>query len=324
MGNFTRGKDGKMYYGKGTQGGLAPTPPTFNAAPSIPSMPTAPALPGDISNDAIGSYSKFELIKNGFTVDEVTDIETRPAIADLPKTSWGKLALEEADRSGYETISKLSGGKYMVAAAYDNLVENHKLHEFTKNADEAKAKAYDSTVPIQKLLMSMKSSSAENNYSQEDIARIDRIMAGYTEPSHINTRAFTIDSSGGDERIVYTNDMVRILDLAKVSYKEEKESPSQGTLRLMEKAESQRRYMKHSTSGAAVNGGYIKFDKKPSRELVDARIKVKLLEKEYYTETQKSTRFDILGRQEKKVADLGSKLAQFRQTLNIMENRKTN
>ncbi len=322
MGNFTRGKDGRIYYGKGTQGGLAPNPPSFGSAPTMPILPPAPGTPQDTQSDAIGSYSKFNLIKSGLSVDEITDIETRPAVADLPKTSWGKLALDEADALGYERISKLSGGKYMVAAAYDNLVENHKLHDFAPDAEAAKVKAHDSTVPLQKLLMSMKASAAENNYSQEDVARIDKVLAGYTEARHINTRAFTIDSSGGDDRIVYTNDMVRLLDLAKVSYKEEQASPSQGTVRLIEKAEAQRRYMKNSTSGSAGGGGFIKFDKKPSRELIDARIKVKLLEKEYYSETQKKARFDILGRQDKKLSDLSSKIAHFKQSLNTLENRK--
>lgn len=326
MGNFTRGKDGKIYYGKGTQGGLAPTPPTFSPSGTsgIPPLPARPnSDPSGIDLGAIGSYSKFSLIKEGFTVEEIHDIETRPALADLPKTSWGKLALEEADRNGYDTISKLSGGRYLVAAGYDNLVENHRLEEFVKDQADAKKRAYESTLPIQKMLLAMKSSAVENNYSSEDVARIDRVMAGYTQPDHINTRAFTLDGDGANERIVYTHDMVRLLDLAKVAYKEEKANPSDGAQRLINKAEAQKRYMRSVTTTNASAGGFIKFDIKPSKDLIDARIKVKLLQEEYFNESRKSERFDLFGRQAKKTAIIKQKLEHFRKNLDILENRKT-
>lgn len=325
MGKFTKGKDGKMYYGKGTQGGLAPMPPTFNSAPGIPELPTAPRTsPSSFdAADAVGSYSAIELIKKGLTAGEIEDITTRPAIADLPKTSWGKLALEEADQHGYSQIARLSGGKYLVAAAYDNLVENHDLNKYVKDDEAAKAAAYDKTVPIQKLLVSMKASAVENNYSREDIERIDRVLAGHTQADHLNTRAFNIDSSSGSDRIVYSNDMVRLLDLAKVAYKEESAEPSEGTKRLIAKSDAQKLYMKNSTMAFAGMGGFMVFKAKPSRDLIDARIKVKLTEEEFYKEVSRKSTFDLFSRKEKKVADLNAKLAHFRQTLNILENRKT-
>lgn len=331
MGNFTRGKDGKIYYGKGTQGGLAPTPPSFPSGvttppPAPPAVVAGVPLPSGytpINVGEVGSFSKVFLVHEGFTADEIIDIETRPAKADLPKVSWGKLALDEAEQIGYSKISRLSGGQYLVAAGYDNLVENHRLHDYISNPEEAKQRAYNSTAPIQKLLLAMKASAEENNYSQQDVERIDRVLAGYTEAHHINARAFTIDSSGGDERIVYTNDMVRLLDLAKVSYKEEQEDPSDYTKRFTAKADAQKRYMKSVTSQNGLSGGFIQFQSKPSKELIDTRINVKLLEKDFLKESQKKTTFDLFGRQEKKVESIKMRLDHLRKTLEILENRKT-
>lgn len=324
MGNFTRGSDGKVYYGKGTKGGLAPVAPSFNSPLVGNTLPVVPGVPNPIAQaDAVGSYSGMDLIKQGLTVGEIQDVTTRPATADLPKVSWGKLALDEADNIGYKDISRLSGGKYLVAASYDNLVENHGLNTYVKDDAAAKDAAYDKTVPIQKLLTSMRASAVENNYSQEDIARIDRVSAGYTEPHHLNNRAFVIDSSAGADRIVYSNDMVRLLDLAKVAYTEEAAEPSEGTKRLIAKSDAQKLYMKNSSTGTANGGGFILFKSKPSRELIDARVKVKLLQEELYRESGRKATFDLFGRKEKKVEQLSANLSYSRNSLQILENRKT-
>jgi hypothetical protein len=324
MGNFTRGSDGRVYYGKGTKGGLAPVAPAFNSSTLNSSLPTVPGVLSPVNAaDAVGSYSAMELIKKGLTVGEIEDVTTRPAKADLPKTSWGKLALDEADQLGYSQIARLSGGKYLVAASYDNLVENHGLNDYVKDDEAAKAAAYDKTVPIQKLLASMKASAVENNYSKEDIERIDRVMAGYSAPDHLNTRAFHIDSSSGTDRVVYSNDMVRLLDLAKVAYKEEAAEPSEGTKRLISKAEAQKSYMKNSTSAFGRMGGFMVFKAKPSKDLIDARIKVKLTEEEYYTESKRKSTFDLFSRKEKKIEQLATQLSHYKKSLEILENRKT-
>lgn len=324
MGNFTRGSDGKVYYGKGTKGGLAPVAPTFGGLSGSSGLPTPPGTAGPVNEaDSVGSYSAMNLIKKGISASEIQDITTRPALADLPKVSWGKLALDEADRIGYNEISRLSGGKYLVAASYDNLVENHNLNSYVKDNIEARNAAYDKTVPIQKLLASMKASAVENNYFKEDVDRIDRVMAGYTEPHHLNSRAFNLDSSSSEDRIVYSNDMVRLLDLAKVSYTAEKESPSEGTKRLISKADSQKLYMRYSATTATNSGGFIAFKSKPSRELIDARVKIKLTQEELYRESSKKATFDLFSRKDKKVEQLSAILAHQKQSLEILENRKT-
>lgn len=150
---------------------------------------------------------------------------SRPAAADLPNVSWGRLAIEEADNIGYENIAKFSGGKYLVSAAYDNLVENYDLNGMPKNDEESRSKAVNSSLPLQKLLVSMKHSAAESNYSQADVERIDSVLSDYNGTDYLNNRAYTLDSTDG--RVVYTKDMVRILDLAKVSYQEESAHPSE-------------------------------------------------------------------------------------------------
>jgi hypothetical protein len=324
MGKFTRGSDGRVYYGKGTKGGLAPVAPTFNGSTSNSNLPAIPGVPSPINEaDTVGSYSAMDLIKQGITAGEIQDATTRPAAADLPKTSWGKLALEEADMIGYSQIARLSGGKYLVAASYDNLVENHDLNKYPSTDQAAKAAAYDKTVPIQKLLASMKASAVENNYSQEDVERINRVMAGYTDPNHLNTRAFHIDSSSGSDRVVYSNDMVRILNLAKVAYAEEAAEPSEGTKRLISKAEAQKLYMRNSTTASGSNGGFMVFKTKPSKDLIDARIKVKLAQEQIYAESRRKATFDLFSRKEKKVEQLSAQLAHYRKSLEILENRKT-
>jgi hypothetical protein len=45
---FTRGKNGKLYNGKGTLGGLAPSPPEVPTKATLPLLPVKPSLSEDI------------------------------------------------------------------------------------------------------------------------------------------------------------------------------------------------------------------------------------------------------------------------------------
>lgn len=334
MKNFTRGKNGKLYHGKGTQGGLAPLPPTLSGSKSL--LPIPPALLAGLSPIAaalpnfdnfieptVGGHAMSSLVKAGLTGREIEDIATRPSKANLPKVSWGSVALAEADNAGYENIAKLAGGKYLVGAAYDNLVSNYDLDNHAKTEAESRIRAHANTVPIQKLLSAMKHSAAANAYSKSDIGKIDHLLEGYSSPDYINARAFDIDEDSKDRKLVYSRDMVRILNLAKVSYLAEQEEPSSYHELAEDKARSQRNYLRETTSANASGGGYPKFKDAPSERLIEARVSVKLVEKELAREAkQPGSRLDLFARKQKKADELNNKLAHAREGLELLENRK--
>lgn len=77
----------------------------------------------------------------------------------------------------------------------------------------------------------------------------------------------------------------------------------------MSKIAAQHKYMNKSTTGNGQNGGYVTFEKKPSKQLINARIESKKAEMAYYAEARKPARFELFGRQEKKFATLEAKQA---------------
>lgn len=309
MGNFTRGKDGKLYYGKGTQGGLAPTPPQFST-PTIPGFPPpAPTLGYDDSRvDDIAGYSIAELAKQGLTANEIYTIQNKPAEADLPKISWGSIVMEDAETFGYQKTAKTVGGSHFVAAGYDNLVKNFGLNSFAKSQEEMKKKAWNQAKPIQQLLAAMKYSAEENNYSQEDVDRIDRLMAGYSGPDRINTRVFQIENLNGEERLVYSKDAARIFDVAAAAYKAETANPSPRTEEAQAKAAANNNYMSGNLNLGNVSG-VVAFSKKPSVQLQRARVEEALARKVLQSEYNKKRTFDLFGRGDKKIAELEQRVA---------------
>jgi hypothetical protein len=305
MGNFTRGKDGRMYYGKGTQGGLAPTPPQF-ATPTPPGFPPPPggSVPTNQAENAnIAGYSIMELAKQGLTANELYTIENKPAEADLPKISWGSLVMEDAETFGYDKTSRAIGGEHFVAAGYDNLTKNFDLEKPAKDQEEMKKRVRSQAKPIQQLLAAMKYSSDENNYSKEDRDRIDRLMAGYDGPDRVNTRVFETEELNGETRLVYSNDAVRILNVAAATYKAESANPSNRTQEAQAKAAAKQNYMSGNLNLGNISGMVV-FDKKPSVQLQRARIEEALAKKALNAEQSKKRTFDILGRGDKKIAEL--------------------
>ena len=306
MGNFTRGKDGRMYYGKGTQGGLAPTPPQF-ATPTPPNFPPPPGSRlsplSTPSNDTIAGYSVIELAKAGLTADEMYSIQNKPAEVDLPKISWGSLVMEEAEKFGYDRTAKSVGGNHFVAAGYDNLSSNFDLDKPVKDQEEMKKRASNQAKPIQQLLAAMKYSADENNYTQEDRDRIDMLMAGYSGPYRLNSRVFHTEELNGETRLVYSKDAVRILNVAAATYKAESANPSVRTQEAQDRASSKQNYMSGNLAIGNMSG-IVSFDKKPSIQLQRVRVEEALAKKALYAEQSKKKTFDLFGRGEKKVAEM--------------------
>ena len=317
MKNFTRGKDGKLYYGKGTQGGLAPMPPQI----STPASMNLPSSPQSASSPTLGGYSMIELAKMGFTADEMYTIQNKPAEADLPQISWGSLVMEDAEKFGYSATAKTVGGSHFVAAGYDKLVKIHDLEKFPKTQEEMRRRASRQAFALQQLCAAMKYSADEQGYSQEDRDRIDRVMAGYSGPDRINSRAFTLDNSTGEERLVYSRDAARVLDVAKVSYIAETSNPSERTSKAMAQANAKKEYMASNSSQVSQNGGYVNYDCTPSEALVKARVEESLKRKELQKEYDKKRTFDILGRGEQKIQKLEQTLAQYSQMRKNLEQK---
>lgn len=302
---------------------------------SLPPPPPSPSImgPASLASDlpnfgtfvepTVGEHPVSSLVKAGLTGREIEDISTRPAKANAPKVSWGSVVLAEADNFGYESMSKLAGGNYLVAAAYDNLSSNYEIHRYPKTEAEYRERAYASTEPIQKLLASMRLSAAENRYSARDLEKINRIMGGYTGSDHLNTRAFDMDEGSSDNRLVYSRDMAHLLNLAQVSYEKEQDQPSSYHLAAEDKARAQRNYLRETTSDNAINGGYLQFKDAPSKELIEARVTVKLAEKELFrSRNETGPRIDLFSRREKRLIELESKLSYAKHSLELMENWK--
>jgi hypothetical protein len=83
---FTKGKDGKVYYGKGTQGGLAPSKPNFDS-PSSANVPKLPVATPIISE----GYQKL--------VDELEKRVPNPTYTEADAKKFESLA-----RRGYDCV----------------------------------------------------------------------------------------------------------------------------------------------------------------------------------------------------------------------------
>lgn len=165
MTKTTRGKDGRLYNGKGTRGGLAPSDPSITPS-SAKALPTLPRQTSSLSEASdVESSNKLKLaahklaalkIKHPEPVsDLISDIESEAYLIEFPNhnstSSEDWLSLEE-------------------------LIRNDKLCE--NNCDAVSGEIYNY----------LEETSPHNH---QEISEIDLIQLDYTKGAHVAT-SFTV------------------------------------------------------------------------------------------------------------------------------------
>jgi hypothetical protein len=167
MAKLTRGKDGRLYNGKGTRGGLAPSKPDM-AQPALDTLPTLPEASSRLSDDANKPRpDKIQLAAAKLSALKATPPET---IADL------SVDIEsEANTIEFPNHNAASGEDWLTL---EELIENDNLYE--NNCDAVSGEIY--------------------NYLEEmashypEISKIDLVQLNYNKGAHVAVTA-TIDES---------------------------------------------------------------------------------------------------------------------------------
>lgn len=165
MAKVTRGSDGKLYNGKGTKGGLAPTPPAKDKAKSaLPKLPVAPATPAakvkKVETRKLPDISNIDIPES--LVDTVDGIELDASSIEFPNHN-------SAAKKDWMTLEELiSKDKY-----YDN------------NCDAVSGEVYNYLEEMQ--------------IDYEGISNVDLVQLDYAKGAHV---AVSVTNEDGEDWVI--------------------------------------------------------------------------------------------------------------------------
>jgi hypothetical protein len=156
MAKVTRGSDGKLYNGKGTKGGLAPTPPTKGKATSkLPKLPAAPTVPAAKTTKSVVKKVKTH------TLPDISNIEVPE---NLLETTEGI----ELDASSIEFPNHNSASK-KEWMTLEELISKDKYYD--NNCDAVSGEVYNYLEEMQ--------------YEFEGISNVDLVQLDYAKGAHV-------------------------------------------------------------------------------------------------------------------------------------------
>jgi hypothetical protein len=160
MGKLTRGKDGRLYNGKGTRGGLAPSKPASDTgeAKDIPSLPEASYSQSEVS---VGiSRNSLDLVAVKLATLKIeAPAEVSDLISDIES---------EASSIEFPNHNHASGEDWL---SLEELIQNDNLYE--NNCDAVSGEIYNYLEEM------------SNHYP--DITKIDLVQLDYTKGAHVAT-----------------------------------------------------------------------------------------------------------------------------------------
>lgn len=158
MAKLTRGKDGRLYNGKGTRGGLAPSKPHIGQSMSD-ALPTLPEATSSLSSDA--DKARPDKVQLAAAKLAALKIDPPEGITDITVDIES-----EASSIEFQNHNSASGEDWLTL---EELIENDNLYE--NNCDAVSGEIYNYL--------------EEMSSHYHDISKIDLVQLNYARGAHV-------------------------------------------------------------------------------------------------------------------------------------------